>query len=382
MPTQPSSPTGWVAIASGALDVRASTPFSSDIEILVAPAIPGEAMWVAGAGARLWRRLVHGGPLNTRDDEERSMLHDMETLGIASPDAAHPDRVTRLPEPVLSSPVHELVYAVTARVAAAHGIPCLFIKGPALHHQGLREREHSGDVDVWCHPRHWDALAEALSAWGWHREPDPWRGTSVHHTATMTPPSWGCEIDVHRRIPGLALDDEDAFAIASRWRTVVTYAGVDVAIPRRDTHAVLAAVHAVRPEIGAGARSAAASHSASAMLAAAEGSAERACELGAVPVLRAELAGLLPDEILDAHAGGRPRDWQWRGARNRAVAYWRALGEEPWLVRLRVLWRFVWPPDDIALASARQAADASTNPNIVRWRRLLRGARGLLPHRR
>lgn len=382
MPAESSPPAGWVAIASGALDVRDSILFAPGAEILLAPAIPGEAVCLTGDGAALWRRLVADGPLTDLDDDDRAILAEMLLMGIASPDSAHPDRVVRLDTPVLSSPLHELVYALTSRVAAAHGIPCVFVKGPALHHQGLRDREHSGDVDVWCSPRHWDVLAEALSAWGWRREPDPWRGTSVHHTATMTPPGWGCEIDVHRRVPGLALDDDEAFETVARHCTTVVYAGVDVAVPRADTHAVLAAVHAVRPEIGAGPRSAAASHAAATMLAAVPGSAERACELGAVPVLRAELTGLLPAEVLAAHASGRPRDWHWRGEPNRVRAYWVALRDEPGAVRLPVLWRFLWPPDDIALASARHAGDAVTDANTARRRRLARGVRSLLPHRR
>ena len=39
-----------------------------------------------------------------------------------------------------------------ARVAASRGIRCVFTKGPALRLQGLRDREHSGDVDLWCDP--------------------------------------------------------------------------------------------------------------------------------------------------------------------------------------------------------------------------------------
>ena len=382
MPAEPTPRAGWVAVASGALDVRGSTLFAPEAEILLAPAIPGEAMCLTGAGAALWRRLVEDGPLTVLDEGERAIVDEMSALGIAARDAGHPARIAHLDVPVLSSPMHELVYAVTARVATAHGIPCVFVKGPALHHQGLRDREHSGDVDVWCHPRQWNALAEALTAWGWRREPDPWHGTAVHHTATMTPPGWGCEIDVHRRVPGLALDDEQAFEAVARRCTAVVYAGVEVAVPRRDTHAVLAAVHAVRPEIGAGARSAAASTAAATMLAAAAGSAERACELGAVPVLRAELSGLLPAEVLDAHASARPHDWHWRGEPNTVRAYWHALRDEPASVRLRVLWRFVWPPDDIALASARQAGDAETGPNAARWRRLTRGMRSVLCRRR
>ena len=366
-----------VAIAFGALDVSASETWAGDAEILVLPAEPAEPFCLTGAGARMWRRLATRGPVTPANDAERDMLAAMTDLGIASPDPGHPARITRVNRPRLSSPVHELAYALTARAAAARGIPCVFIKGPALHHQGLREREHSGDVDVWCPPSRWDELAEALAAWGWSREPDPWRGTSVHHTATMTPASWGCEIDIHRRIPGLALPDAEAFEVVARYSEPVDYAGVDVTIPRADVHAVLAAVHAVRPEIGAGPRSTAASATAAAVLAAADGSAQRACELGAVPVLENELTGLLAAETIALHRGGVPRDWAWRAEPNRARAYWTALREEDLTTRVRVLWRFVWPPDAIVVSSARQAGDADVTPARARWRRLARGLRNL-----
>jgi hypothetical protein len=368
---------GWVAIAAGALDVTGSDTFGEDAEILVLPADPGEPFCLSGRGARMWRRLVVRGPITAFSDEEREMLEAMTDLGIASRDPAHTARLRRVDRPRLSSPLHELAYALTARTAGAHGIPCVFIKGPALHHQGLRRREHSGDVDVWCPPDRWDDLADALSAWGWSREPDPWRGTAVHHTATMIPGGWGCEIDVHRRIPGLTLADADAFDAVLRGSETVVYAGVEVRIPRVEVHAVLAAVHAVRPEIGGGPRSAAASTIAAAMLGTVEGSAERACELGAVPVLEQELTGLLPAETIALHRHGIPHDWAWRAEPNRIRAYWNALREESLATRIRVLWRFVWPPDDIALASARHAGDTGVSPAAARWRRFVRGVRDL-----
>ncbi|WP_022879010.1 nucleotidyltransferase family protein [Microbacterium sp. B19] len=376
MTAAPPSPAGWVAIASGALDVTGVEMFADGAEVLVLPAEPAEPFCLTGEGARMWRRLVDG-VVTPTDAAEREMLEAMTALGIASPDPSHPARVAHLAAPRLSSPFHELAYALTARCAAARGIPCVFIKGPALHHQGLRDREHSGDVDVWCPPDRWDELAAALAAWGWSREPDPWRGTSVHHTATMTPGAWGCEIDVHRRVPGLTLADADAFAAVARRSENVVYAGVEASIPRADVHAVLAAVHAVRPEIGAGPRSAAASATAVALLAAADGSGERAIDLGAVPVLADELRGVLPAETIARHREGVPRDWAWRAQPDRVRAYWVALRGETLRTRVRVLGRFVWPTDDVVLASARHAGDSGVSPSTARWHRLARGLRSI-----
>jgi len=372
-----SPPARWTAIAAGALDVRGSTTFLPEAEVVLVPVRPGDVLCLTGEGADLWRQLVETGPLADEAvaPDTRAMLLEMDRMGIAGRDPAHPARVRRLDPPTLSSPLHELVYALTAHVAAEHGIPCVFVKGPALHRQGLRDREHSGDVDLWCAPDRWDHLAAALAAWGWHREPHPWYGAQAHHTATMRPTRWGCEIDVHRRMPGLTIDDETAFSIVRRDAVHLRFAGVDVLVPAADTHAVLAAVHAVRPEIGHGDRTPHARAAAVDVLSRAPGTVARARELGAVPVLRTELTTVAPDAELADDDHGTPRDWEWRGQPTRARAYWAALRDEPPISRIRYLIRTVWPSADVALASARRIGDTTTNAGRARYRRLARGIR-------
>jgi len=367
---------GWIPIAYGALDVRDAAGFVTDADVLVLPTRPSEAICLVGNGAALWRRLVATAPAppSAFTPDEEGILAHFEELGLVALAGSHPARVTELHPPVLSSVLHELVYALVARVAASRGIPCVFTKGPALHLQGLREREHSGDVDLWCAPERVEELADALRPWGWHRAPDPWRGTTIQHTVTLTPEQWGCEIDVHRRFPGLVLDDERAFELVARDAIPLRFAGVDVPVPAPATHAVLAALHAVRPVIGAGARTPGASSAAEAFLARAEGSVARARELGAVPVLRRELEPLADPGSLDADADGTPRDWEWRQQPDRVRAYWKAMRTESWPVRVRLIARFVWPPDDVALASARHTG-VETTARRARWARLARGVR-------
>ncbi len=118
----------WVAIASGALDVSASEMFADGADILVLPAEPGEPFCLTGDGARMWRRLVEG-PVTPADEAEREMLDAMTALSIASPVTTHPARVTHVDPPRLSSPLHELTYAVTARVAAAAVSPACSSRG-------------------------------------------------------------------------------------------------------------------------------------------------------------------------------------------------------------------------------------------------------------
>lgn len=375
---------GWIPIANGALDVRGVEGFDADADVLVVPTRASEAICLVGEGAALWRRLVASAPAPptafTADEEE--IVASFAELGLVVTAASHPARVSELHPPVLSSALHELVYALVARVAASRGIACVFTKGPALRLQGLREREHSGDVDLWCDPTRVEDLVDALRPWGWHRSPDPWHGTTIHHTVTLLPDRWGCEIDVHRRFPGLVLDDERAFQLVARDAAPLRFAGVDVLVPATGTHAVLAALHAVRPAIGAGPRTPDASAAAGVFLARAEDSVARARELGAVPALRWELEPLAPAGGLDADAGGVPRDWAWRQQPDRVRAYWMAMSTEPWPMRARLIARFIWPPDDVALASARLTGRVPTTARRARWARLGRGIRDWARRRR
>lgn len=366
----------WIPVALGAIDVRSSSDFALEAEVLVIPVVPGPALCLVGEGAALWRELVRDGPLlpNTVDAARNTLLEDLREAGLVVRTSEHPAAVTHLAAPSLSSSLHELVYALVQRVADGAGIRCFFIKGPALHLQGLREREHSGDVDVWCDPARWDDLAEALEPWGWVRQPDPWRGTSIHHTATMTPTSWGCEIDVHRRLPGLTLDDRDAFAAVFARTTLLRYAGVEVAVPEVATHAVLAAVHAVRPEIGAGRRTEGVSAVATALLSATPDPASRARDVGAAAVLRGELTAVT-GALVDVPEDAEPVDWEWRARPDRVRAYWTALQTLPLLTRVRVACRLVWPDDDVALASERRAGLPETSPRAARRKRLVRALR-------
>ncbi|WP_186316692.1 nucleotidyltransferase family protein [Microbacterium sp. BH-3-3-3] len=363
----------WIPVALGAIDVRGSAGFAPEAEILVIPVVPGPALCLVGEGAALWRELVQHGPVrpNTVDAARNALLEHLREDGLVVRAREHPAAVTHLAAPALSSPLHELVYALVQRVADGAGIRCFFIKGPALHLQGLREREHSGDVDVWCDPARWDDLAEALEPWGWVRQPDPWRGTSIHHTATMTPTSWGCEIDVHRRFPGLTLDDDRAFEMLEELSTTLDLGGTVVSIPQRDAHAVISALHTIRPAVGR--RLTPNDHLlAQKTLASAAAAVDAARALGAVAALRADLAVAFPG-VDPGPDRGVPRDWFHRAQPDRPRAYLAALRSLPPRERVRAALNLVWPPDDIALASAARAGETTTSAGRARRRRLIRG---------
>lgn len=369
----------WIPVAFGALDARGIPTLAAEADVLAVPIVPGPALCLVGDGATLWRELVGHAPRTPREftPEENVVLEHLRDRGLVVLGRTHPAAVTHLDRPALSSPLHELVYALVQRVAASLGIRCVFVKGPALHHQGLREREHSGDVDVWCDPARWDELAAALAPWGWEREPDPWRGTSVHHTATMTPTSWGCEIDIHRRFPGLTLDDSEAFEALLGFSTTMRLAGVAVSIPCRDAHAVIFALHTVRPSVGKPVTE----HdhrAARIILGSAGGAMEAAHKLGAVAVLRADLSVAFPG-VDPGPDDGAPRDWFHRAQPDLPRAYLVAVRSLPWRERARALRNLAWPPDDIALASARRAGEPTEDAGRARRRRLVRGVRSWTP---
>lgn len=250
---EPEGVGGWVAVAYGALDVHECDQFTDETELIVVPIKPTEPLALPSIGAALWRKLVNG-PVSddALDEEERAVVREMADAGLASADLGHPARVRAVDKPWLSSPMHELVYALVASVARENEIPLIVIKGPVLHRQGLREREHSGDVDIWVAPDRVRQLAAALRAWGWSEVPDVWSHTEINHSISLEPRAgWGCEIDIHRRMPGIGLPDVDAFATVLRNSEANTFAGVEARAPVTSANAILAALHMLRPEIGA-----------------------------------------------------------------------------------------------------------------------------------
>ena len=183
----------WVAVSYGALDMRGWGEPSPDVEIMLLPVHPiDEPIGLRGEPAALWRRLIDG-PVNDTDlsESERELVHEYEVVGLASREPNHPARITTLSRPWLSSPLHELVYSLVANVARENCIEAVFIKGPMLHQQGLRKREHSGDVDVWVDPTHIVRLSRSVQQWGWSEHQGLWTGIPTAHSITVQPRFWG-----------------------------------------------------------------------------------------------------------------------------------------------------------------------------------------------
>ena len=140
-----------------------------------------------------------------------------------------------------------LAHALLRTVAEREGIRILFIKGPVLELQGLRDPKVSADVDVWVDPSRFDDLIVALSAIGWGRRPESksWQ-RFITHSVTLVRAGWPCDIDVHDRFPGAFIAPESAFEALWTGRTEAQLAVGAVDVPSVPQHAVIALLHALR----------------------------------------------------------------------------------------------------------------------------------------
>ncbi|MGO1737093.1 MAG: hypothetical protein ACTHZ9_12350 [Leucobacter sp.] len=363
----------WVAIAFGALDIRGNSAMDDSYELLVVPTLPGLPMALPPESAALWRRLLGNGVADSELTEgERKIVLEMEDAGVASSDPDHTSRLRSAPTPWLVSPMHELVYALVQSVARQNDIPLFFTKGPVLHRQGLRDREHSGDVDAWVHPDHTGPLVHALKAWGWVAMPDLWEEAGIGHSFTMDPgQGWGCQIDVHRRMPGLTLADADAFLAVSERTMTHAFAGVDAHVPARETAAVLAAVHALRPIVGRQRKPSQYEEARHLLSSIGDAAGPAATSVGAAAVLHKELE----DDRFAAHSEGTiPRDWRWRERSNTRRAYLHALWNLTARERFIAVRKLLWPSE--AVMQQSQWTEPGRSLNNARIRRLLSPRRG------
>jgi hypothetical protein len=314
--------TSWNAVGLGAVDLRGFNVGESDAETAIIPVKPAQPAVIKGPVAELWRRLVEG----TVDDEEltddeQTLLWTFADYGIASENRDHPNRLMTVPTPWLMSFSHELVYALVAQIASQEGLRAIFIKGPVEYRQGLRTRQHSGDVDVWIEPGGIPALARAMAPWGWRIAPDPWEGTAVNHTTTLRPPrTWGCEIDVHRYFPGCALTAARAFESLSRRTEPTSFGGVQVRVPSVAAQAVILALHLTRPEVGFVTSTARIAEAADVLRKGGYDAAAFAREFGADAALLQPLRLAFPEREF-APSCELPENWLWRAQPTRLRAY-------------------------------------------------------------
>lgn len=362
--------TSWVAIAYGALDLRGWHENQTDVELMLLPTMPSEPIGLADVPAVLWRKLMDGPVPDTGlDDAEQALVREFAAAGIASEDPSHPARILELRVPWMSSPVHEMVYALVASVARDHGVDAISIKGPMLHRQGLREREHSGDVDVWADPAHLEVLCSALEAWGWNGRTDQWSGLSFNHSVALEPGSWGCELDVHRHIPGCAEDDAAVFGRVRESSQATLFAGVPMLTPDLPAHVVIFALHDLRPEARHGKTAVGAGEHAETLRLGGEKVLQFANSVKASAVLEPALRLAFPTAHLRVDHEV-PLNWKWRESKGWWRAYWMIFRSLPAEERLLFIRRAVWPQAEVLAASDGRAGRSTPSLVGARFRRI------------
>jgi len=242
----------WIATGFGALDISNHQVGGPDAELLVTGTQADEPIGLTGGPADLYRSLVQGPvPESSLNDTEVRLLQDFARFGLASTDSESAYRIYSLTTPWFDSPVHELVCALVASIAKRDNFEVIFIKGPSLFKQGIREKRHSGDVDVLVAPDNFERIIDALEEVGWERQVAFWDGTGINHsTALSAPANWGCEVDIHEYFPGIGLPADQAFRVLMESTYRETFAGIPSFVPNVEAHSVLYALHQIRPEFG------------------------------------------------------------------------------------------------------------------------------------
>lgn len=353
--------TKWVPVSKGVLDISDSAKSGHDAELAITPVQPGVCIALSDGPADLWRSLIGGREEESFDAEEFSLIRIFHEYGIAAP-TPHPLTVSELHAPWLSSPQHELVYALLAHVLRDEAIEGVFIKGPVEYAQGLRYREHSGDVDVWIHPSQVRRLAEAMRPWGWTLRNDVFIG----HSRTLIPETWGCAIDVHTRFPGMATEPEQAFQMLMQNTQQWEFAGISVAVPSKPLAAVIRALHDLRPSGREPYSSSKTQEAAQILELAGAETIQLTREFGALAPLYDSLRLAFPHEEIDLQDALWPDRWHSLAAPNLAVGLVRSLRATAPRDRLPALFRLVWPDRRTAIESAARSGHTTDNALAAR----------------
>jgi hypothetical protein len=362
----------WVAVSYGSLDVRDHPIGAGSHEVIVVPVHPGSPLFLYGEGADLWRRLVGDGLDDAElSEHERDIAEEMEEMGIVARDPAHAARVDEIRPPWLTSPMHELVYALLSSVAAAEGIDIVFIKGPTLHAQGLRDRAHSGDVDCWVPVADERRFAIAMQRWGWTPAFSAFTGTRVLHSLTLRASEWGSAVDVHTWFPGMAMEPDDAFSLVQVRSELREFAGRPVRTPIPALHAVVSALHDVRPLQGRGPGTEQLARAAETLRRGGTAVMELAHEAHAGYALADPLRLAYPDAEFDAEGATVPIDWAWRLQDTTLGSYKEAIKLIPLRDRPRVIFRILWPTAESLRGGP--TADGVASIGRTRFRRAVQG---------
>jgi hypothetical protein len=130
-------------------------------------------------------------------------------------------------------------------VADRAGVDVLHLKGNAVD-ESLRTPGATGtDVDILVRPSQVGALDSAIRRHGWELYTSFQGGSPFGHAQTYMHGEWGY-LDVHRRFPGIGLDDEAAFCRLWEDREIARFCGTSCAVPSVPAQALVLMLNAAR----------------------------------------------------------------------------------------------------------------------------------------
>lgn len=138
----------------------------------------------------------------------------------------------------------EMCRAAVQLIADRQGTRLLHIKGGVLD-ASIRPIREGTDVDVIVDPARIGDMHRALIARGWSVYSTFDEGSPFGHAQTYWHHDWGY-IDLHRRFPGIRLDDSTAFETLWRGHAGGTAAGLAIIVPGLTAQVVLFLLNAAR----------------------------------------------------------------------------------------------------------------------------------------
>lgn len=272
-------------------------------------------------------------------------------------------------------------------VASSVGARVLFVKGPTLHRQGLREQRQSSDIDVLADPDGFESLCRAIEGAGWRERPSVTLATRVsRHSRTFSSPTWPCDIDVHRWFPGFLNDPRVVFDELWERKTYARFGSQLCPVPDRVSNTLILALHSMR---GTQRQSRhlrelmfleRADFTAVELLQIRELASATGCSETLAPFLSALSIGTHEAPPQQDTATARAlREWHERVDAGSHGAYmWiLALRREKLRHRPALLWRALWPSDRDLLLSRPEVQDEFWAKTAARLARIGRGVRSL-----
>jgi len=145
----------------------------------------------------------------------------------------------------------QLAHAAVQAISDRQGLDIVHIKGAALD-VSLAPRNPDGsvarlssDADVWVRPSQIRRFVALLSAAGWKQVVRFEDGSAFEHASTFWHHYLGY-LDVHRRFPGITLDERRAFELLWEERTATDIAGYPCTVPSLVAQRLIVALHVAR----------------------------------------------------------------------------------------------------------------------------------------